>query len=120
MFAPEMVVVLKATRYVTMKRRRELLGEALKSGGIKGYKMQRNGSDGVKLVGLEGGCSVVERLESAVYRRALMTLMEVGFMAVVKDTERQEEGWIRMEPQEGWREKAVAREEGDVAEAMEE
>ena len=112
-----MVVVLKGTRYVTMKRRWELVAEALRSGGLTGYKLERNGSGGAKLVAREGGCDVVDRLASAVYRRAVMTLTEVGFMAVVNDTAKAEERWIRMEPQEGWREKLK---EEDLAEAMEE
>jgi len=119
--APEVVVVVKATRHVTTKRRRELLGEALKSGMMTGYKLERNGGDGAKLVAREGACDVADRLESTVYRQTVMELTRIGFMAVVNDTEMEQERWIRMEPQEGWREKVVEElEEEGEAEAMEE
>ncbi len=109
-------MVLKATRHVTMKRRRELLGEALKSGTMTGYKLERNGGAGAKLVARGGACDVADRFDSTVYRSTVMELTRIGFMAVVKDTDVEGERWIRMEPQEGWREKLVEEEEVEVME----
>jgi hypothetical protein len=112
MQAPEVTVVLRASRCVTFERRQELFDDAVTLAAasseyghvFRGYRQvvsRERGCTLVKLVPVDGDCGVGERLESRVYRGLVAVLTEIGMMSVVNE---EGDGRIRIEPQRGWRE----------------
>jgi hypothetical protein len=115
MQAPEVVVVLVQTKYVTLRRRVEIFNELMKGMGgqsddeynhvRRGYNSEigktSSGCREMKMVPAWGGCGIGNRLESTVYLGLHRMMQEAGFETGVNETDQ----WIRMTPQELWREK---------------
>jgi hypothetical protein len=115
MQAPEVTVVLVATKYVTLRRRVEIFKELMSGTGGQSdsdYSHVRRGYNpqvGKKSVGQQemtmvpawGGCGIGDRRESSVYVGLWHMMSEAGFATGVNETEQ----WIRMTPQNLWRER---------------
>lgn len=107
--APWVTVVLSATQFVTLERRRALFESAMAGeqatavyGRVcRGYRCHKatrvTGGWMVQLEPAAGDCGVGARLDSSVYRTLYAVLTQVGFFTTVGEE-------IRMEPQAGWRE----------------
>jgi hypothetical protein len=114
MQAPEVTVVLRGTKYVTLKRRLEIFNVLMSGTGgqsdeeyehvKRGYNLQQPkkcvGRLEVKMEAGWGACGVDQRYDSPVYRGLWRMMQEAGFMAEVNETEQ----WIRFVPQQVWRE----------------
>lgn len=117
---PAVMVLMKGTTWVTLKRRWQLLEVAVKeqpqivSGAYGDWfrgKWERNATGFVtNVVPSQGPCAVEDRLGSLAYRGLWAMLTSVGFMAVVNEAGQS----IRFEPQGGWRESEVKVKEDDV------
>jgi hypothetical protein len=115
MQAPEVTVVLRGTKYVTMSRRVVIFKELWKGDGGQGdseYNHVRRGYNRevgavrpaareVKLIPAWGGCGLENRLDSPVYRGLCRMMQEAGFATILNEKEE----LIRIEPLERWREK---------------